>query len=198
MSTLNANGADRAAGRRLTERIAGAPISWGVCEVPGWGYQLGTERVLTEMGLAGLVATEFGPDGFLPEDPHAKAELLASYGLRAVGGFVPVVLHDTKIDPLPEIEAALAGFTAADAGVMVLAAASGLDGYDERPELDADGWRALCAQADRIAELAARFGVLAWSPRSPGRAWTASWPPPTSSRTCCCSAPSTARWCSAR
>ena len=161
MSSLNVNGADRAAGRRLTERIAGAPISWGVCEVPGWGYQLGTERVLTEMGMAGLVATEFGPDGFLPDDPHAKAELLASYGLRAVGGFVPVVLHDTKLDPLPEIEAALAGFTAADAGVMVLAAASGLDGYDVRPELDADGWRALCAQADRIAELAARFGVLA-------------------------------------
>jgi inosose dehydratase len=21
-------------------RIAGAPISWGLCEVPGWGYQL--------------------------------------------------------------------------------------------------------------------------------------------------------------
>lgn len=21
-------------------KIAGAPISWGVCEVPGWGYQL--------------------------------------------------------------------------------------------------------------------------------------------------------------
>ena len=21
----------------LAERIAGAPISWGVCEVPGWG-----------------------------------------------------------------------------------------------------------------------------------------------------------------
>ena len=24
----------------LVERIAGAPISWGVCEVPGWGHQL--------------------------------------------------------------------------------------------------------------------------------------------------------------
>ena len=24
----------------MTDRIAGAPISWGVCEVPGWGYQL--------------------------------------------------------------------------------------------------------------------------------------------------------------
>ena len=30
-------------------KIAGAPISWGVCEVPGWGYQLPPDRVLTEM-----------------------------------------------------------------------------------------------------------------------------------------------------
>jgi inosose dehydratase len=147
--------------KAITARIAGAPISWGVCEVPGWGYQLGTERVLSEMRQAGLVATEFGPDGFLPDDPRAKAELLAAHGLRAVGGFVPVVLHEPKIDPLPQIEAALAGFRAAGAGVMVLAAASGLDGYDARPELDAHGWRALCAQADRIAERAAREGVLA-------------------------------------
>ena len=37
-------------------RIAGAPISWGVCEVPGWGYQLGSDRVLAEMREAGLTA----------------------------------------------------------------------------------------------------------------------------------------------
>ena len=30
-------------------RVAGAPISWGVCEVPGWGYQLRPHRVLAEM-----------------------------------------------------------------------------------------------------------------------------------------------------
>jgi hypothetical protein len=24
-------------------KIAGAPISWGVCEVPGWGDQLGPD-----------------------------------------------------------------------------------------------------------------------------------------------------------
>jgi hypothetical protein len=30
-------------------KIAGAPISWGVCEVPSWGYQLPPDRVLTEM-----------------------------------------------------------------------------------------------------------------------------------------------------
>ena len=47
------------------DRIAGAPISWGLCEVPGWGYQLTPERVLSEMRDLGLGATEFGPPGFL-------------------------------------------------------------------------------------------------------------------------------------
>lgn len=42
-------------------KIAGAPISWGVCEVPNWGYQMTPERVLTEMKQIGLTATEFGP-----------------------------------------------------------------------------------------------------------------------------------------
>ena len=55
-------------------KIAGAPISWGVCEVPGWGYQMSPERVLTEMKEIGLTATEFGPAGWLPTDPAARAE----------------------------------------------------------------------------------------------------------------------------
>ena len=46
--------------------IAGAPISWGVCEVPGWGHQLPVDRVLREMAASGLTATELGPAGFLP------------------------------------------------------------------------------------------------------------------------------------
>ena len=40
------------------QRIAGAPISWGVCEVPGWGHQLAPQRVLTEMRDVGLAATD--------------------------------------------------------------------------------------------------------------------------------------------
>jgi hypothetical protein len=40
------------------DRIAGAPISWGVCEVPDWGYQLAPSRVLAEMSEVGLAATE--------------------------------------------------------------------------------------------------------------------------------------------
>src|SRR5580704_7996588 len=74
-------------------RVAGAPISWGVCEVPGWGYQLPADRVLAEMAALGLTATEFGPADYLSADPVRRSRLLAEHGLSAAGGFVPVVLH---------------------------------------------------------------------------------------------------------
>jgi inosose dehydratase len=82
-----------------TDRIAGAPISWGVCEVPGWGYQLSPDRVLTEMREVGLAATELGPDGFLPGEPDAMAKVLSDHHLLAVGGFTPTVLHIPGYDP---------------------------------------------------------------------------------------------------
>ena len=96
----------------FADKIAGAPISWGVCEVPGWGYQLPPERVLAEMQQVGLAATEFGPDGFLPADPAVMAELLAARHLTAVGGFTPVVLHEPSHDPVPGIDRLLDGYDA--------------------------------------------------------------------------------------
>jgi len=33
------------AGEGFIRRVAGAPISWGICEVPGWGEQLPVDRV---------------------------------------------------------------------------------------------------------------------------------------------------------
>ena len=140
-------------------RVAGAPISWGVCEVPGWGHQLAPDRVLAEMAGLGLVATEFGPDGFLPGGGGERLEALGRYGLAAVGGFVPVVLHDPGRDPLPAVHTALAGFVAAEATTLVLAAATGRDGYDDRPELDAAGWSALLSNLDTIDRLAADAGI---------------------------------------
>jgi inosose dehydratase len=146
---------------KLADRIAGAPISWGVCEVPGWGYQYDSATVLAQMREVGIAATEFGPDGFLPEDPAEKAKTLADSGLRAVGGFVPVVLHDPSHDPAPEITQALEGFVAAGASTLVLAAATGRDGYDDRPVLDAAGWDTLLANLDRLAGIAAAAGIRA-------------------------------------
>lgn len=143
------------------ERIAAAPISWGVCEVPGWGHQLDVERVLTEMSGLGIAATEFGPVGFLPDDPAAKAAVLRDHGLQAVGGFLPVLLHDPDHDPLPEVDGYLDGCLAAGADVVVLAAFTGTHGYDERPQLDEDGWQMLLANLDRIDERARSRGVVA-------------------------------------
>lgn len=142
-------------------RVAGAPISWGVCEVPGWGYQLSPARVLTEMREVGLAATELGPDGFLPAAPSALARVLADHHLAAVGGFTPTVLHVPGHDPLPGIARILDGYAAADAHTLVLSANSGLAGYDTRPALDGDGWRLLLANLDRIATHAAARGVRA-------------------------------------
>jgi inosose dehydratase len=145
----------------LADRIAGAPISWGVCEVPGWGFQLDPSLVLAQMRDVGLVATELGPEGFLPRDPQAAARTLRDAGLSAVGGFVPVVLHDPAHDPLPVVDAALDSLVAAGAGVVVLAAATGRSGYDERPALDDDAWARLLANLDRLAARAASRGVVA-------------------------------------
>lgn len=145
----------------IENRIAGAPISWGVCEVPGWGHQMQPARVLAEMAAVGLAATELGPDGFLPADPGAAADLLASQGMSAVGGFVPTVLFDPTHDPIPDVERALRHFTAARASSLVLAAASGQVGYDDRPVLDEGQWRTLLANLDRIRELAGEQGIEA-------------------------------------
>ena len=53
-------------------KVAGAPISWGVSELPGWGYRMPPARVLAEMSEVGLDATELGPLGYMPEDPGAR------------------------------------------------------------------------------------------------------------------------------
>jgi inosose dehydratase len=129
---------DVRAPRSPVDRIAGAPISWGVCEVPDWR----PAPVLAEMRQVGPAATESGPEGFLPPDPDAMAAVLAARGLTAVGGFTPVVLHERTHDPLPAIERLLDGYTTSGAATPVLSAATGRDDYGSRPDLDEDGWRA--------------------------------------------------------
>jgi len=144
-----------------TIKIAGAPISWGVCEVPGWGFQLEPERVLTEMRGVGLTATELGPEGFLPTDTDELKSVLTQHELACVGGFVPVVLHKADHDPADDLAGPLDSLVAAGAGVVVLAAATGADGYDSRPVLDESQWSTLLANLDRLAGIVADRGLLA-------------------------------------
>jgi inosose dehydratase len=146
---------------RGEDKIAGAPISWGVCEVPGWGYQLGPDQVLNEMRDVGLLATELGPDGFLPSEPAAMASVLSEHGLQAVGGFTPLLLHVLGHDPAPAVDRILDGYVASDARVLILSAVTGSTGYDARPQLEKAEWKRLFSNLDRVAALAADRGVQA-------------------------------------
>lgn len=145
-----------------TVKIAGAPISWGVCEVPGWGHQMSPDRVLSEMASLGLGATEFGPLGFLPVEPAGRAEVLEAHGMEAVGGFFPIVMHKSDFDPLPAVLTELESYAASGAKTLVLSADTGLEGYDtKRPELDEAGWNVFFVNLERIKDAAAARGVKA-------------------------------------
>lgn len=142
-------------------RIAGAPISWGVNEVSGWGHQMDAGRVLEEAASLGLPAIESGPEGFLPEEPDEASRVLEGYGLRLVGGFVPVVLHraDAREEGLASVERQARFFAAAGADVMILAADTGGEGYEENVELDAAGWDELFEGLSIAEEIGVGHGL---------------------------------------
>lgn len=145
----------------IRSRIAAAPASWGICELPGWGYQFPVERVLSDMRDLGVVATELGPEGFVPGAPAAQRALLDTYGLTALGEFCPLVLHEPDRSLQEPVEAILERFRVLGAGTMVIAVATGSDTYDSRPELSAGEWQTLADNLGRVAALAVQSGVAA-------------------------------------
>lgn len=142
-------------------RIAGAPISWGVCEAPGWGFQMEAERVLREAAGLGLTAVEAGPDGFLPPDPEKMSGLLSGHGLELVGGFVPAVLHrrEARDSELASVERQARLFAAAGASVLVLAADTDQEGYEESAGLSDNEWEEMFETLAMVEEIGARHGL---------------------------------------
>ena len=145
----------------LLERMAGGPISWGVCEVPDWGLQLPVDRVLGEMRDVGLRATELGPAGWLPPDAAQINTIIATYGLKVVAAFVPLVLHD----PARLAESLATARTTAQllhdvgASCFVTCAISDPDAW-ERPALSEADWAHLCAALDAVGDIAAEHGLV--------------------------------------
>ncbi|UFS99009.1 TIM barrel protein [Nocardia huaxiensis] len=142
-------------------RIAAAPISWGVCEVPGWGHVLDSGTVLSEMAALGIAATEFGPPGYLPDERGALRAVLDPHGMTVIGGFLAVALHRDQAEVLVRARETLAHFASAGAEVLVLAAATGQDGYDTRPALSDDEWRTLIETTGLIRDAAREHGLRA-------------------------------------
>jgi inosose dehydratase len=144
---------------RPEARLAAAPISWGVCEVPGWGRQLSPDRVLGEMAQLGITATELGPQGWLPLDGAGVRRALDRHGLRLVGGFVPLVVHAAELGGTrAQAERAAAQLAGAGADVFVAALVADLD-WSPPPTLDEDGWKRAGEHLREIAELVAGHGL---------------------------------------
>lgn len=144
------------------ERIAGAPITWGVDDAPGWGYLMDPERVLDEMREVGLAATELGPDGYLADDPEDLERMLGSRDLQLVGAFVPVRLYRRSLLEAELAFAARAAATLAARGAktFVLGPASVFDGYDQRVEMSAADWEAFDDGLRRLREICDKHGLV--------------------------------------
>ncbi|HSB61524.1 MAG TPA: sugar phosphate isomerase/epimerase [Vicinamibacteria bacterium] len=122
---------------------------------------MGAERVLSEIAALGFSATELGPKGFLPEDATARRRLLARHDLRLVGGFVPAVLHREEATEreLAAVDEAARGLAEGGASVLVLAVATGRDGYEAGLELGDAEWAVLARSLGRVGEVARRHGL---------------------------------------
>jgi inosose dehydratase len=142
-------------------KVAGAPITWGVSEVPGWGYRMPPARVLREMREVGLMATELGPPGYLPQDPDELRATLDSAGLRLVAGFIAVVLHEPqqRAAALDEVRKQVGTLAAAGANVLVVAAAFGDNGYERHETLSKEGWKALAESVRAAQDIAAGWSL---------------------------------------
>ncbi len=144
----------------VEERLAGAPISWGVCEVPGWGIMLPRERVLSEMRELGLKATELGALGYLGDQPGEIQALLSQSSLGAVGGFVPLTLHDPAKRAKAEQDAERAARLLGGAGGSYFVTAVVVDEAWSTPfDLDARQWDEVATQLALVDQVCARHNL---------------------------------------
>jgi inosose dehydratase len=141
-------------------KLAGAPITWGVCEVPGWGRMLAPDRVLAEMASVGLRATELGAPGFLPDDPGELRAVLDRHAMHLVGAFVPLVLHEPDAGGArAEADRVAASLASLGAGIFVAAVVMDAEWSAPRP-LDGGEWRRLVDHLGEIDELVAGHGLV--------------------------------------
>ncbi|MBC7644796.1 MAG: TIM barrel protein [Thermoleophilia bacterium] len=139
-------------------RIAAAPISWGVCEVDGWGWQAPAGDVLAAMHSIGVQATELGPEGWLGTTTPEACAALAAAQLDLVGGFVTALLHvpARRAEQLAHIDRQAHRLKQCGADTLVLALATGSGDYEQHVHPDEEAWKSALEVIDEIVEVVAR------------------------------------------
>ncbi len=148
-------------GSSFLSRVATAPISWGVCEVPGWGYQLSPARVLTEMSDLGFTHTELGSAGWLPEQTDELTGLLNQHSLSLLAAFIPLVLHDESHADAVLAEATTAAqlLEAAGASYFNTAPVTSVD-WKPRYPLSDDEWQHLYRMVAKVDQICVDHGLI--------------------------------------
>ncbi|HEY2520268.1 MAG TPA: TIM barrel protein [Streptosporangiaceae bacterium] len=148
--------------------LGSCPDSWGVwfADDP---RQTPWSRFLDELAAVGYQYLELGPYGYLPTDPARLRDEVSRRGLAVAGGTVAGHSGLHKPGDFDSILAAtrqVASLTAAlGAKHVIFVPVPGYRDdvtgeYLEPAELDADGWRTLCASADEIGRrISEEFGV---------------------------------------
>ena len=144
-------------------------MCWGISDVPDWGHQIDTERVLSEAVAIGENTITAGPPGFLPDRSDQAKPLLRRHRLRVVAGQVQAILHhhDIRGSELAHIDGHAEWLSALGAEVLVLSAIPQRSGGSEHGiVLDNSGWAHLLNSIGSVQHVCARHKLrLAFQPR---------------------------------
>ena len=144
-------------------------MCWGISDVPDWGHQIDTERVLSEAVAIGENTITAGPPGFLPDRSDQAKPLLRHHRLRVVAGQVQAILHhhDIRGSELAHIDGHAEWLSALGAEVLVLSAIPQRSGGSEHGiVLDNSGWAHLLNSIGSVQHVCARHKLrLAFQPR---------------------------------
>ena len=146
--------------KTFRERIAAAPITWGVSEVPEWGYQLSPKRVLDEMRSLGIYASELGPNGYFARDKNAVEEIRSS-DFSIIAGFVPITFHfpGGMNNSYAELERVFSELKDAGAEYAVLPVSSDESGYNVRPRLKGQQWQRALRTLEAVNDMVTVHGM---------------------------------------
>lgn len=137
----------------MKPRLAVSPLTWGVSELPGWGWQMPAERVLSEAARLGVRGLEAGPAGFLKPALWTRRP-------KVVAGVAAAVLHvpEARHAQVSRIEREVRRLAELEAELLVVAAVAGRPN-EGAADLDGRHWAQLLNALGSCDAICKRHGL---------------------------------------